>query len=224
MRTMDGGDRKGKIGEFKPQVEPSHYFRKEYDSKGRFISYWHQINELMELEPRSILEIGIGNGLVANYLKRRGFNVTTMDIDERLNPDKVGSVLDIPFRDGSFEVVACFEVLEHLPWDDVPKALSEIRRVSSRYAILSLPDSTKAYRLDIQVPKIGELKKLMPLPRLQAPKHVFDGEHYWEIGKAGYPLRKVMGEMRSAGFEIRKTYRIFEMPYHRFFVLEVAKR
>ena len=224
MRTMDEGDKKGETGKLVPQVEPSHYLRKEYDSKGRFISYWHQINELMELEPRSILEIGIGNGLTSNYLKGRGLNVATMDIDERLNPDKVGSILDIPFPDGSFEVVACFEVLEHLPYEDFPKALSEIQRVSSRYAVLSLPDLTRVYRFDIQIPKIGELKMLIPLPRLRPPKHVFDGEHYWEIGKAGYPLHKVMSEMRSAGFEIKKTYRVFEIPWHRFFVLEVAKR
>jgi len=212
--------RKGETSQLNPQVEPSHYFRKEYDSKRRWISYWHQIDEILTLSPNSVLEVGIGNGLVANYLKRRGINITTLDIDERLMPDYVGSVLDMPFADNSFEVVTCYEVLEHLPYDDVPKALGEIHRVSSRYAVLSLPDSTRAYRLNIQIPKVGELKILIPLPRLEVPKHVFNGEHYWEIGKAGYALRRVMSDMVKAGFRIIKTYRVFENPYHRFFVLE----
>lgn len=202
-----------------PQVEPYYYFNSIYNSKERFISYWHQINEIISLDRKTVLEIGIGNGLVTNCLRQRGFNVTTMDIDERLKPDKVGSILSMPFPSKSFEVVACFEVLEHLPYGNFPKALCEIHRVSAKYAVLSLPDFTRVYRVDIQIPKIGDLKKLIPLPRLRPPKHQFDGEHYWEIGKAGYPLRKVMDEMRSTGFGIKKTYRIFEMPYHRFFVL-----
>jgi len=49
--------------------------------------------------------------------------------------------------------------------------------------------------------------------------HEFDGQHYWEIGKAGHPLLMVMNEMRNVGFEIKKTWRIFEVPYHRFFIL-----
>jgi len=220
LKIMNERNKNGETGKLRSQVELSHYFRREYDSKERFISYWHQINELLELGPKSILEIGIGNGLVANYLKRRGINITTLDIDERLNPDHVGSVLDMPFADKSFEVVACFEVLEHLPYEDFPKALTEIHRVSSKYAVLSLPDSTRVYRLDIQIPKVGELKILIPLPRLKALKHVFNGEHYWEIGKAGYVLRRVVSDMVKAGFRIIKTYRVFENPYHRFFVLE----
>ena len=76
------------------------------------------------------------------------------------------------------DVPASFELLEHLPCE------GEIHRISSKYAVLSLPDSIRAYRLDIQIPKVGELKILIPLPRLKAPKHEFDGEHYWEIGKA----------------------------------------
>jgi len=207
----------------KPQIEQNHYFNKSYDSKERFIAYWHQINELMELELNSILEIGIGNGLVANYLKQRRLNVTTMDIDERLNPDHVGSVLDMSFPDKSFEVVACYEVLEHLPYKDFPKALSEIHRVSSKYAVLSLPDSTRVYRLNIQIPKMGELKILIPLPRLRLLTHEFNGEHYWEIGKAGYSLTKIMNNIQRAGFKIKKTYRIFENPYHRFFILKKEK-
>ena len=204
------------------QVDTDHYFNADYDSKERFISYWHQINEIITLTPSSIFEIGIGSGLVATYLKQRGYNVTTMDIDKGLNPDQVGSVLSIPFYDDAFEVIACFEVLEHLPFEDLAEALGEIYRVSSEYAVLSLPDSTKAYRLNIQIPKIGEFKRLVLLPRLRLLKQTFDGQHCWEIGY-DYSLRKVTEEMRVAGFEIAKTYRVFEIPYHRFFVLRKNK-
>ena len=48
----------------------------------------------------------------------------------------------------------------------------------------------------------------------------FDGEHYWEIGKAGYPLNKIIKDIQKTGFKIEKTYRIFENPYHRFFILK----
>jgi 2-polyprenyl-3-methyl-5-hydroxy-6-metoxy-1,4-benzoquinol methylase len=109
----------------KPQVKSNHYFNKSYDSKERFISYWHQVNEIVRLEPDSVLEIGIGNGFVSKYLKEREVNITTLDFDPNLNPDKVGSVLDIPFEDIFFEVVACYEVLEHLPFEILIKLLLE---------------------------------------------------------------------------------------------------
>ena len=204
------------------QVEPDHYFSRTYDSKGRFCSYWHQINEILSLTPESVLEVGIGNDFVSTYLKQRKINIISLDIDERLNPDCVGSALDIPFSNDSFEVVACFEVLEHLPFKDFPKALSELYRVSSSYVILSLPDLSRVYRLDIQLPKIGELKRLIPLPRLKPLKREFNGEHYWNIGTAGYPLRKIVSEIRHAGFKVEKNYRVFENYRHRFFVLRKA--
>jgi hypothetical protein len=53
----------------KPQVEPAHYL-KSYDTKGRFISYWHQIDEIFKLSPENVLEIGIGNRFVSDYLKK----------------------------------------------------------------------------------------------------------------------------------------------------------
>jgi len=81
------------------RVEGLHYFRKEYDKKSRFISYWHQINEIIKLNPKRVLEIGVGNGFISKYLKERGVNVITLDIDKRLNPDVTGSILDIPFVD-----------------------------------------------------------------------------------------------------------------------------
>jgi len=205
-------------------VDPSQYFRREYDNKERFISYWHQIDELMTLGRAPVLEIGIGNGFVANYLKERRIDVTTMDIDDRLRPDKVGSVLSMPFPDGAFKVVTCFEVLEHLPYEDFPKAMSEIYRVLGEYAILSMPDSTRAHRVEIWIPRLGTFKRLIQSPSVKPLKHVFDGYHHWEIGKDGYPLSRIISDMKRVGFEVEKTFRVFENPYHRFFKLKKAAK
>lgn len=50
-------------------------------------------------------------------------------------------------------------------------------------------------------------------------KHVFDGEHHWEIGKKGYLLKKIIDDL-SQKSKLLKTYRVPENPYHRFFVFE----
>ena len=52
----------------------------------------------------------------------------------------------------------------------------------------------------------------------------FDGQHYWEIGKAGYPLSNIIDDIQIAGFKIEKTYRVFEYPCHRFFKLKKIER
>ena len=190
-----------------------------YDSNERFMSYWHQINEVFLLNPRKVLEVGTGKGFLAQYLRARGLDVTTLDIDGRANPDYIGSVLKIPFTDKLFEVVACFEVLEHLPYECLEKALREMQRVSSAYLVLSLPDVGRAYRLNVQFPRLGEIKRLITLPRLKRALHVFKEGHYWEIEKYGYPLKRVLEDIRKTGLKVLKTYKAYEIPYHRFFVL-----
>ena len=59
----------------------------QYDYKDRWVSYWHQIDEVLKLEPKTVLEIGIGNGLVTEYLKKHGVEVKTLDIEKKLNPN-----------------------------------------------------------------------------------------------------------------------------------------
>lgn len=204
----------------KSYQKPYPYFDISYDSKGRFCSYWHQINEIISLEPENILEIGVGNRFVSNYLKIRNFNIITLDINEELKPDVTGSVLRIPFIDRSFDVVACYEVLEHLPYNEFLKALKEMCRVSRKHAVLSLPDVTTVYRVNIELSRIKPIKKLIPFPFARQKHHEFGGDHYFEIGKIGYPLKKIESDIEKSGFKIVTTYRIFEFIYHRFFVLE----
>jgi hypothetical protein len=198
------------------QVTLRHYNRMmPYDHKGRFASYWHQINEVVSRWPQESLEIGIGNGFVHRYLRQLGLKVHTADLDRSLKPDVVSSVVALPFGDGAYDLVYCFETLEHLPWDDFRFGLHQLARVARRWVLLSLPDVTPLFGLQLRV-KWGKLQLLRDLPSVLPRKHEFDGQHYWEIGKRGYPLREVLRTVRSEGLRIEKQFRVFEIPYHRF--------
>jgi len=202
-----------------PQVDPDHYFRPEYDNKGRFISYWHQINEVLSSRADSVLEVGVGGGLVAHYLRDRDLDLTTLDIEYGLYPDCVGSVLNIPFAPNAFDVVTCCEVLEHIPYELFPVALGELQRVATSTVVISLPDAGRVYRVFVQVPGIRVFRFLIRLPRLRQQAHEFDGEHFWEIGKRGFGLDDVTNLIEKAGFQVVRTHQVFERPYYRFFIL-----
>lgn len=49
-----------------------------------------------------------------------------------------GSAYELPYKDNSFDLVVCTEVLEHL--DHPAKVLSEILRTSRRYVLISVPN------------------------------------------------------------------------------------
>ncbi|MCH7553531.1 MAG: class I SAM-dependent methyltransferase, partial [Chloroflexi bacterium] len=132
-----------------------------YDTKARFNSFWHQISEVVGTDPDSVLEVGVGSGFTSNYLRRMGISITSLDIDPSLDPDMVASVLDLPYPDGTFDTVTCFEVLEHLPFEHFKRALSELYRVARSTVILSLPDSSRVYRVALRIPAIHRFRWLI---------------------------------------------------------------
>ena len=192
------------------------FFR--YEHKRRFAGYWHQIGETLRLDPQSVLEVGKGSGLVSGYLRSKGISLVTMDIDSGLKPDVTGSCFRMPFKDLSFDVVACFQVLEHLPFEGFAQALEEMARIVRRNMVISLPDAGFMACFSAKLPGIRTLEFMLPLPWYRR-RHRFDGEHYWEINKRGYPLNRVQRDIEKY-FKIIKTFRSFENPYHRFFVLK----
>ena len=202
------------------QVEKSHYEFGRYVHKPRWTSMWHQLDEVTKLNPNHVLEIGPGPGLFKATAKALGLHTETLDIDPELNPDHVASVFEMPFADSSYDVVCAFQVLEHLPWDDSKRAFREMARVAKVGLVISLPDAATRWPMSVHVPKIGKVDVLIPRPSFRPRVHKFDGEHYWEINKAGYPLSKVQEELfLFPGISLDKSYRVPENPYHRFFVL-----
>jgi SAM-dependent methyltransferase len=202
----------------RPQVEPEHY-RAGYDTRRRFLSYWNQIDQVRRAAPSSLLEVGVGNGFVSDYLRREGFRIHTVDFDERLGPDTVASVTSLPFDDESFDVTCCFETLEHLAWEHFEPALRELRRVARRRVLVSLPDVTPYLELKFGLGyRANWLTLAFDYPRLFPAAHRFDGQHHWELGKRGYRLRTVRSAFERSGLQIDAIHRDYEDPYHRFFV------
>src|SRR6185295_10862499 len=46
------------------QVEAEHYGPGEYDDFKRWTSYWHQIHTIRRCRPRTVLEVGVGSGVL----------------------------------------------------------------------------------------------------------------------------------------------------------------
>jgi len=203
------------------ELQPfDHYFTDQYDTKKRFVCYWNQIQSVAQGQPDEILEIGVGNKFVNEYLKKQGFSVTSLDYNEQLEPDVIGSVDALPFEDHSFHTVMCCEVLEHLPFDAFERCLREIRRVAKVRVVISLPTVERYYRLDAIFPKVPNFRRIWELPKKNKPIHQFDGEHYWELGKQGYGKPVIVERMTAAGFRLVEEFRDFDDPIHQFFILE----
>jgi predicted SAM-dependent methyltransferase len=215
---MAAAPKQGKIGS--PQVPTDHYFRSDYDTKGRFASYWYQIDELRTLADGEILEVGPGNQFVANYLRERGYDVTTMDIDPDLDVDIVGSITDVPRKENSVSIAACFEVIEHMPYERALEGLRELGRVARDYLIFSVPDYEHAIWGRVRLPLVGKLRWFFSFARpVPYEEPQVDDQHFWEIGMRGYSAKKVREDVRELGFHVVRTYRYLEKDNHRFFVL-----
>ena len=52
------------------QVDHTVYNDLLYNDKGRFNSFWHQIDSVLKLKPANVLEIGTGNGFVKYVLEK----------------------------------------------------------------------------------------------------------------------------------------------------------
>jgi SAM-dependent methyltransferase len=101
----------------------------------------HQVRyrHAMQLVPRrTVLDAGCGVGWGSALLAEAGAaSVTGLDVDAGALDDASGrtdaasfvqgDLMELPFADGSFEVVVCFEAIEHVA--DPLAALDELRRV-----------------------------------------------------------------------------------------------
>jgi len=201
------------------QVAPEHYDFERYDDRERWMSYWHQIRAVLAVKPRTVLEIGPGSGVFSSYLKNRGIDVKSVDIDASRNPDYVADItrLDETLPPGvTFDAVCAFQVLEHLPFSEFEACLAGIARRASPHVFISLPYRGVRLRFALW---LGDLqlglghKFIMPWSYRRCP------EHHWELGK-GYRPAKIT-RILERYFEVHRRGLIPENPYHYLWSLSV---
>jgi ubiquinone/menaquinone biosynthesis C-methylase UbiE len=99
--------------------------------------------------PSSVLEVGCGEGHLAQHLLdravRRPVRFEACDLElgqiapglDSMIVFKAASAYELPYADDEFELLVCCEVLEHL--EHAARALGEFERVASKAVLLSTP-------------------------------------------------------------------------------------
>jgi SAM-dependent methyltransferase len=77
---------------------------------------------------RTALDVASGGGHVARRLREVGIEVVSSDPSPGMEPDVVARAEELPFADGSFDVVACRLAAHH--FEDLERGVAEMARVA----------------------------------------------------------------------------------------------
>ncbi len=145
------------------QVPPD-YYQKEI-VKNPLKRFWHnqKVNTFKKLTIdrnfKNILDVGCASGWMANEVSKifPAAKITGVDAygkainyGKRVYPHikfRMADAHKLPFKANSFDLVICYEVIEHLV--DPPKALQEIKRVLKKngLAIVTMDSGNRLFRI-----------------------------------------------------------------------------
>ena len=139
-----------------------------YEKKRRRQEWWHveqrEMQSLLGQLPKglSVVDIPFGTGRFVPYYLERGFQVSGLDAskDMLLAAQKAlgdqykectcvtGSADALPYSDAQFDLVVSTRFLRDIiPFADAKKMLTEMARVTSRYAIIQLGENSFGHRM-----------------------------------------------------------------------------
>lgn len=140
----------------KNEVRPAHVqeFIGKYEetnpiSKYLVNNFYETLNDLIPEDVASVLEAGCGAGYSAKRIipmlpdavyEGSDIGEDLIDIARELvpgTPFQIESIYELNREDNSYDLTMALETLEHL--DDPLKALQELKRVSRKYVIVSVP-------------------------------------------------------------------------------------
>ncbi|MCX5875953.1 MAG: methyltransferase domain-containing protein [Deltaproteobacteria bacterium] len=143
----------------------------------------------------------------------RGFNASEwqelrLDIDENVNPDIVGTMLDMSaVSDGSVDAIFSSHNIEHLYPHEVPLALAEFKRVlkADGFVVITCPDLQSVCAL-IAEDKLAEPAYTSPAGPI-APLDILYGHrpqlaqgNLYMAHRCGFTQKVLTGTLQGAGF------------------------
>ena len=99
--------------------------------------------DLIPSDAATLLDVGAGDGRLLQQLPQRiwaaGADYAFASVAQ-IRPNGIcASSQQLPFRDQSFDIVLCCEVLEHLPDGMFQAVLKELERVASTHILVTVP-------------------------------------------------------------------------------------
>ena len=171
------------------------------EKERRWLLYWQQ-QKLMDglVEPDdTMLEIGVGNGFTSGYLRNRGHDVTTLDIDPGKNPDIVANIASYKFPQ-PYDVIMAFEVFEHLPFDDFERTMQRIRLAIRKYLFFSVPRNEMVpFRISL---KVGARRRERSLEWRRLEGSIHQPYHHWELDQGETTTDWLERLVSTCGFTI----------------------
>ena len=111
-------------GDYHRQPDPDWDYYPTYLAKIEYVRRW--LNALPG-ETR-VLDAGCGEGVLVDEFADR-LRITGLDVSYSSDRVTRGSLTALPYADGEFDRALCLDVLEHLSFDEQPRALAELFRV-----------------------------------------------------------------------------------------------
>ena len=164
-----------------------------WDYYPTYLAKLEAVRAYLDALPRGsrVLDAGCGEGvLVSEYADR--LEITGVDANYASDRVTHGSVTALPFPDATFDRALCLDVLEHLAFEDQPRALGELHRVlkPSAELLVSVPNLAHL-QSRVQFALRGRL--IRTASELKHPGDRPAGE-YVELGRrAGFTLLRRAG-------------------------------
>jgi len=107
----------------------------------------------------NILEIGFGNGSFLRYAKDKKWNIFGTEINEHLINAALESSFNVVhsdnlkhFEENFFDLVVAFDVLEHIPQNNLPFFISEVKRILKKDGVFiaRFPNGDSPFGLPLQ--------------------------------------------------------------------------
>ncbi len=130
-----------------------------------------QIDAIVEAARGRVLEVGCGNGVVAERLVAAGREVVAVDVTLGSAREThrrarctvaLAGLPELPFANAAFDTVVCAHTLEHIP--DLWRAAAELRRVARRVVAVVPRQRYYRYTVDYHLhffPNAGPLEHLL---------------------------------------------------------------
>jgi len=203
-----------------------HYEQSYYLKQLDFLNwyrYFFIIKEVVDFMPNNILEIGTGSGIVKSCLQHLVESYTVLDINPKLRPNILGDLRDYKIElENEFECVIIADVLEHIPFSDVEKSLTNIYSYlkNGGEALITIPHrrSNFLFMTPLCKPHVitvptGFLSPGAFYRRFIKRKIWIDPDHCWEIGDGRIKKTNVELVFKQVGFSIEKFKKLLYVDF-----------